>query len=97
VSASLDAAPSSRVTPNPSRGAVDIEWALASAAEAEIRVYDLAGRQVAEVASGRFEAGSHRAHWDGRGSSGAVAPSGWYVIRVIRGSAKTDHRLLLLR
>jgi len=98
VSGSLAAAgPASRVTPNPSRGGIDIEWTLAASEETEIRVYDLAGRRVAAVASGRFDPGRHRVRWDGRSSGGAAAPSGWYVIRVIRGDATTDHRLLLLR
>jgi hypothetical protein len=98
ASGSLDVAgASSLVTPNPSRGPVDIEWTLPTAAETEIRVYDLAGRHVATVANGRFDPGHHRVQWDGRSSGGAAARSGWYVIRVIRGDAKTEHRLLLLR
>lgn len=87
----------SAVWPNPSPGGVDVAWTLASPSETAIRVYDLAGRMVATVVSGRFDAGRHRAHWDGRMSGGDIARTGWYVVRVTRGDVRTEHRVLLIR
>jgi FlgD Ig-like domain len=53
----------------------------------DVYVVDQAGRLVATLASGRYmQGGSHPARsqfvWDGRESSGAVAPDGTYLIRV---------------
>jgi hypothetical protein len=85
------------VWPNPSRGGVEIEWSLASPGETAITVYDLAGREVATVVNGRFEAGPHRVRWDGSRSGGGMAPAGWYVVRIARGEARTDRTLMLIR
>ena len=87
----------SSVLPNPSLGSVSIEWTLASAADIDIRVFDLAGREIASIAHGRFEAGDHSAHWDGRRSDGSPAPAGWYVARVGGRDMNTMHKFLLLR
>jgi hypothetical protein len=97
VGCATAAALSSRVTPNPSRGGVDIEWSLADSDETEIRVYDLAGRRLATVASGRFEAGPHRVRWDGRASAGDAAPPGWYIVRVKSSGGDSKHPVLLIR
>jgi len=87
----------SRLFPNPSAGPVSIEWTLESAADVEVRVFDLAGRRVATLASGRFEPGRGSARWDGLQSNGTSAPAGWYVVRVRGGTIDSAHRLLLLR
>jgi flagellar hook assembly protein FlgD len=87
----------SRLFPNPSAGPVSIEWTLESAADVEVRVFDLAGRRVATLASGRFEPGRGSARWDGLQSNGTPAPAGWYVVRVRGGTIDSAHRLLLLR
>ncbi len=89
--------PLSAITPNPSHGGVEVDWALANSSETEIRVFDLAGREVASVVNGRFPAGRHRARWDGRNTVGNVAAAGWYVVRVARGTSITSHRVLLIR
>jgi hypothetical protein len=44
---------------------------------ASLIVYDLSGRQVAEVADGSFTAGSHSIAWQADG-----LPSGLYVIKL---------------
>ena len=91
------AGPRSAVMPNPSYGGVNIEWAIAISSETEIRVYDLAGREVATVVKGRFGAGRHRVRWDGQKATGEPAAAGWYIVRVGRGDANASHRVLLLR
>jgi hypothetical protein len=85
------------VTPNPSHGAVDIEWTLAGPGDTEIRVYDLSGRRIATVTKGRFDAGRHGVRWDGLNAAGDHAAPGWYVIRVTWGAYRAERRLLLFR
>ena len=86
-----------RLSPNPALGPVTLEWTLAAAAEVQIGVYDLAGRQVASLARGRFDAGSHRVSWNRRQSNGTHAPAGYYLVRVRGGGIASTHQLLLLR
>jgi hypothetical protein len=87
----------SRVFPNPSSGPATIEWTLESATDMEVRVYDLAGREVATPARGRFGPGKYSTRWDGLRSDGERAPAGWYVVRLRGGTLSAAHRLLLLR
>ena len=87
----------SRLFPNPSRGPVTIEWTLAAPAEMDVRVYDLAGREIAAPVHGRFDAGKTHVGWDGRRFTGDLAAAGWYVVRVRGGTISASHRLLLFR
>ena len=87
----------SRVLPNPSLGPVSVQWTLTSAADIDIRVYDLAGREVAIVAQGRFDPGTHSASWNGRRSDGTLAPAGSYVARVRGRGMNATHKFFLLR
>jgi hypothetical protein len=87
----------SRVFPNPAFGPATIEWTLEAAADMDVRVYDLAGREVAAPVRGRFGAGRNSTRWDGLRSGGEPASSGWYVVKVRGGALSATHRLLLLR
>lgn len=87
----------SNVFPNPSLGPVTIEWTLGAAADMDVRVFDLAGREVAAPARGRFEAGKHSIRWEGLRSTGEPAATGWYVVRLRGGADDAAHMLLLLR
>ena len=70
------------VRPNPMREAAEMQFSLARAGRATIDVYDLTGRRVRSVIAGTFTAGSHLARWDGRSDRGALAPSGFYFVRL---------------
>ena len=52
-----------------------------------LRVYDLAGRQVALLPERMSPNGRHLAHWDGRDENGDLLPPGLYLIQV---EADTD-------
>ncbi len=62
--------------PNPSRQSARLQFALPSASEVEVWVYDLLGRRVLNVASGARGAGRHTVELD----TGALA-SGVYAVR----------------
>jgi hypothetical protein len=92
-----DAGRLSSVSPNPAKGEVAVDWVLARPSETDIRVYDLAGREVSIVARGTFDVGRHQARWDGRWEGRGIAPAGMYIVRIISGERTTSHRILLLR
>lgn len=68
--------------PNPFRDEMQLTYSLPTAQDVSLEVYDLRGRLVRVLASGRREIGDHDATWDGRGADGARAPSGTYVLRL---------------
>jgi hypothetical protein len=78
-------------TPNPARARVEVRFVLERAGEIAVGVFDLQGRQLAELASGRWEAGVHAVRWNGSGAgrSGVFFvryrhAGGAHVVRVVR-------------
>ncbi|MBD3390952.1 MAG: hypothetical protein GF418_02815 [Chitinivibrionales bacterium] len=95
--------------PNPFAGATTIEFVIpyawnadgsrdaGSTRHASLVIYDLAGRQVADLMSGPLAVGMHRTVWDGTGSSGKPVPSGFYIARLRSGTSARSIRLFRLR
>lgn len=83
--------------PNPFVGATVISFALSRAGEARVRVYDAAGRVVAEPLRRAVEAGTHEVVWNGTGRSGRRLPPGAYIAEVRAGEQIRTHRIVLLR
>jgi len=83
--------------PNPFRGATELAYTLASDADVRLEVFDLAGRRVRTLQSGRVTAGTHRAAWDGRDDRGASLAAGVYMARLRRGDASETIRVMRLR
>lgn len=92
-----DAGRLSSVMPNPAVGEVTVDWVLARPGPADIRVFDLAGREVSIVSRGTFDVGRHQARWDGRWDGRGIAPAGMYIVRITSAERTTNHRVLLLR
>jgi hypothetical protein len=55
-------------SPNPARGAARIRFTLPLAMDIRLTVRDVAGRRVADLASGRLAAGTHTILWNSRAS-----------------------------
>ncbi len=69
---------------------VDIEYDLlylVQAISVEITAYDLAGREVAHIFTGRAASGRFTIQWDGKDQTGQTLPPGFYLLRL---SAQTD-------
>ena len=78
--------------PNPFNPAVTVEYTLPRNGPVEIHVFDVAGKLVSEIFSGRQPAGKNVARWE------AVAyPSGVYLIRVKTGDGMALKKCLLLK
>jgi hypothetical protein len=84
------------VYPNPSRGAVSVDYHLKAAQRVRIGVYDLLGRRVQTLVDGRRPAGHHTVRWDGRSQSGPAA-SGAYFVRMRAESMTANRRVVLVR
>ena len=65
-----------------SNGMALIHFGLAKDCRVEIRVFDIAGREVRELADRKFVAGEHDVVWDGTDASGRTLARGVYFTQV---------------
>jgi hypothetical protein len=88
------------LAPNPFNSRLLIDYGLDIAGEASISIYDLFGREVARLASGRQTPGRYRVTWDAAGM-----PSGVYLVRLThtipglqanRGTQRWEQRKVVL-
>lgn len=82
--------------PNPASGPMEIGFALPSAAWAELRVYDVLGREVRELAAREFAAGRSTVVWDGTDVAGRRVPRGIYLYRLRSGMTVLTRRVAVL-
>lgn len=82
---------------NPAHGASRFELVMPRAARATVRVYDVAGALVRELADREFAAGTHVLEWNGANQAGASAGPGVYFLRASTGRGQLDARLVVLR
>jgi hypothetical protein len=76
--------------PNPFAGATRLAFVLPRDGEVDLRVFDVAGREVATLRRGPLPAGTHVAGWDGRDGGGRAVPAGVYLVRcALDGTAAT--------
>jgi len=71
--------------PNPAQVA-ELRFALPRRDDVELAVFDVAGRRVATLARGAFEAGTFSRKWNGRDDRGSLAGPGIYLYRLRVGS-----------
>ncbi|GJM43797.1 MAG: hypothetical protein DHS20C21_06390 [Gemmatimonadota bacterium] len=83
--------------PNPLRDQTSISFALPVADQVSLGVFDVAGRQVADLAGGTLARGKHTVAWDGRGASGRALPNGVYFYRLQTSSGNLTKQLTLVR
>lgn len=75
------------ISPNPVSGGCNLGFDLPRATTATLRVFDLSGRQVAEIVNGSMSAGRHQVRWDT-----ARVPGGLYFLRLQAGDFVTSRR-----
>ena len=88
--------PSFKVAPNPAVDLRTFSFALESASDVRIGVFDISGRLVAQVARATLQPGSHVVRWDGRKSDGTPLPGGVYFARLMTGARMRSVALIQL-
>jgi hypothetical protein len=81
-----------RIYPNPFNPRTTIELAVAQAGQIRVTVVNLLGQQVAVLADGRLDAGTHRLSFDG-----AALATGVYFVRAEQGSRVDTAKVLLVK
>ncbi len=82
--------------PNPFNPSVRARIRLERGGPLRVAVYDLAGRQVAVLASGEFPSGSYEVRWDGL-ADGRPAAAGLYLMRVEAPGVRLQRKLMLIK
>jgi hypothetical protein len=78
--------------PNPFNGMSDFGFRITAAAEVDLRVFDLLGREVAVLVNERRAPGSYIVRWDA-----SYRPSGAYIAVLRSGGSTLARRVLLVR
>jgi len=81
-----------RVYPNPFNGSLRVDFALGSAGFTTLKVYDLSGRLVETLVSGRRGSGIHTVAWDAPNLA-----SGMYLVRLSSGELTHLKKVLLIK
>jgi hypothetical protein len=87
----------SRSNPNPFRAITSIPYALASAGQVSIAVFDVTGRQVRALVHGEMPAGFHTVEWDGRDDRNVRVASGVYYVRMQAGGYDMTRSVTVLK
>ncbi len=83
--------------PNPFNPMTTIEYSLPSDSQVQLKIYDMAGREVFTLVDDVQAAGVHKAQWTGRNNSGGKVASGIYLYRLKAGSNEEWKRMTLLK
>jgi len=83
--------------PNPFNPATVIAYDLDHGGDVSLTVFDVKGRLVRTLASGRHDAGTHAATWDGRDDRGVAMGSGVYMVRLLGDDFAESRRLVLAK
>ncbi len=82
--------------PNPASGPTEIRFTLPRPEKVDLRIYDVAGREVDLLASGDFPAGTHVVRWNGLDAAGRKLPDGAYLYRLQAGSMTLTRKAALI-
>jgi hypothetical protein len=82
-------------SPNPFDSATRIAFRLPRSGPVVLTLYDVSGRQVANLIDGHHETGEFVTRWDGRDQSGGKLSSGIYFLRISAGGFTATKRLVL--
>jgi 3',5'-cyclic AMP phosphodiesterase CpdA len=83
--------------PNPFSGTVAARVSVSNPGPVSVDVYDVTGKKVRSLFSGRAGTGAERVLWDGNDDTGRPAASGVYFICLKGGSFTESARVVLLR
>jgi hypothetical protein len=81
---------------NPAPGRSVFVLGVPTESEVDVRIYDVAGRLVDRLASGRLDPGHHEIHWDAARPTGERVASGVYFCRALVGGSSMIQRLVLI-
>jgi hypothetical protein len=86
-----------RVVPNPFNARTVLSYELAQAGDVQLTLFDVSGRRVRVLASGRRERGRQQVAWDGRDDAGTGVGSGVYFYSLETANSRRTGKIALVR
>jgi hypothetical protein len=83
--------------PNPLSNLGNVTYSLPAPGDVGLKVYDIAGRARATVASGYHRAGGFTVRWDGTANDGRMLANGVYILRLDAGGRSETRTLTIAR
>jgi hypothetical protein len=84
--------------PNPFNPTTQLRFVMAEPGDAQLEIFDAAGRTVRQFQMSGLAAGQHEVMWNGRDDRGARVASGAYVVRLETSHGETDtDRVVMLK
>ncbi|MBK7140820.1 MAG: S8 family peptidase [bacterium] len=83
--------------PNPFNPSTTISFALSTATEVSLDIYNLLGQRVVQLVNGPMTAGEHRIIWEGTDGAGSSVAAGVYFYRLTAGNASESRKMVLLK
>ncbi len=83
--------------PNPFNPRTTISFSIPASGAVEMAIYDVGGRKVSTLISGRMEAGEHVVTWDGTTLTGERASSGVYFCVLQTGEGRATRKVVLVK
>ncbi|UCG42510.1 MAG: hypothetical protein JSU73_11675 [candidate division WOR-3 bacterium] len=83
------------LTPTLFRHGALIRYSVLTPQAVDLRIYDVQGRLVRNLACGAHKPGSYDAHWDGTDERGKRVPSGTYFCRLTSAEAQVARKVVL--
>lgn len=78
--------------PNPFNPSTTIRYALAQAGQVSLKIFNLAGEEIASLINGKQNAGEHKIQWQAQG-----VPSGVYFYQLRAGDHVETRKMILMR
>jgi hypothetical protein len=85
------------ITPNPFTKRVSMKYALPSRVSVKLVVFDITGRKVKTLVSGKQAPGYYAVSWDGVDDQGRQASAGVYFVNFDAGEFKAHKKVLLVK
>lgn len=83
--------------PNPFNPTTTVSFDMPVQTEAQLIVYDIMGREVAQLMGGLLAAGYHQVVWAGLDKFGRPVPSGTYIARLVTPKFTKSIKMVLLK
>ncbi len=83
--------------PNPFNPVTNIQFGLKESSAVTLKIYDVSGRLVRDLVSGRLEPGIYNESWDGTDDRGHGVASGVYFYSLSTGSFTGRKKMVMLR
>ncbi|HFE62901.1 MAG TPA: T9SS type A sorting domain-containing protein [Caldithrix sp.] len=83
--------------PNPFNPVTEIRFTLPARREVELIVFNTLGQKVKTLATGVWDAGTHRLQWAGKNDRGQAVSSGIYFYTIKTGNLVQTRKMILMR